>query len=137
MEENSGTSASFLFLEPQASKPRLGPHRYSPSSFSRPCRVTPIFSSAFYLFIIFDVALLFASQFPVNTSPLFCVHRMLSVFSVLVFLLLPPHALPSFLVLLQFFSLLPLPRGPPFILSNNKKSRFLSTLPFLFLGLYL
>lgn len=126
----------FVFGTAGFKTPTWLPHRYSPSSFSRPCRVTPIFSSAFYLFIIFDAALLFASRFPVNTSPLFCVHRMLSVFSVLVFLLLPPHALPSFLVLLQFFSLLPLPR-PPFILSNNKKSRFLSTLPFLFLGLYL
>lgn len=137
MEKNSGTSGSFLFLEPQASKPQLGSLIGTLRLLSCVHAASLLFfSSAFYLFIIFDAALLFASRFPVNTSPLFCVHRMLSVFSVLVFLLLPPHALPSFLVLLQFFSLLPLPR-PPFILSNNKKSRFLSTLPFLFLGLYL
>ena len=59
----------FVFGTAGFKTPTWLPHRYSPSSFSRRCRVTPIFSSAFYLFIIIYAALLFATRFPVNASP--------------------------------------------------------------------
>ena len=82
--------------------------------------------SYFFIRVLFIYYYLCCSPFRHTVSCqhqlLFCVHRMLSVFSVIIFLLSSPSALPSFLVLLQFFSLLPLPR-PPFILSNNKKTR--------------
>ncbi len=70
MEKNSGTSASFLFLEPQASKPQLGSLIGTLRLLSCVHAASLLFfSSAFYLFIIIYAALLFATRFPVNTSP--------------------------------------------------------------------
>jgi hypothetical protein len=136
MEKNSGTSGSFLFLEPQASKPQLGSLIGTLRLLSRVHAVSLLFFHPRFIDLLFFMLLSFSPLGFLSTPAPCSVFTECCLFSVLIFLLLSPPALPSFLVLLQFFSLLPLPR-PPYMLSNNKKSRFLSTLPFLFLGLYL
>ena len=136
MEKNSGTSGSFLFLEPQALKPQLGSLIGTLRLLSRVHAVSLLFFHSRFIDLLFFMLLSFSPLGFLSTPAPCSVFTECCLFSVLIFLLLSPPALPSFLVLLQFFSLLPLPR-PPYMLSNNKKSRFLSTLPFLFFGLYL